>query len=377
MAGTNFKVKNGLEITSGTLVVSNGVGTNGQVLKSTGTGVEWGTASSGSGTVTSVAATVPSLLSISGSPITTSGTLAITYSGTALPVANGGTGLTTLTAGYIPYGAGTSAFGSSANLFWDSANSRLGIGTTSPTSKLNVLDGDVRITASGLGNTLFSFNGTTANITVNSSSAPLVFSTNSTEQMRITSAGNLGLGTASPAYKLDVNGTLNASGAITQAGSQVLTAGNYTTYVGNGTLTLAVSGTGLTGSASFTANQSGNSTFTVTSNATNANTASTIVARDASGNFSAGTITASLTGNASGSSGSCTGNSATATSAATLTTARTINTTSFNGSADITIGSKSNIGTPASPGTNYYGTIYVTQTASPTGGSTGDLYLVF
>jgi hypothetical protein len=60
-----------------------------------------------------------------------------------------------------------------------------------------------------------------------------------------------------------------------------------------------VSGTGLSGSASFTANQSGNSTFTVTSNATNANTGSTIVARDASGNFSAGTITATLNGNAS------------------------------------------------------------------------------
>lgn len=58
----------------------------------------------------------------------------------------------------------------------------------------------------------------------------------------------------------------------------------------DGTLTLAVSGTGLSGSASFTANQSGNSTFTVTSNATSSNTPSTIVARDASGNFAAGTI---------------------------------------------------------------------------------------
>lgn len=38
-----------------------------------------------------------------------------------------------------------------------------------------------------------------------------------------------------------------------------------------------------------------------------ANTASAIVQRDGSGNFAAGTITASLTGNASGSSGTCTG----------------------------------------------------------------------
>ena len=66
----------------------------------------------------------------------------------------------------------------------------------------------------------------------------------------------------------------------------------------NGTLTMNVAGTGLTGSASFTADQAGNSTFTVSSNATDANGASTIVARDASGNFSANTITAALSGNA-------------------------------------------------------------------------------
>ena len=67
--------------------------------------------------------------------------------------------------------------------------------------------------------------------------------------------------------------------------------------------------------------------------ATSANTASKVVARDASGNFSAGTITATLSGNATTSS-STTGNAATAT---TLQTARTINGTSFNGSANITI----------------------------------------
>jgi len=46
---------------------------------------------------------------------------------------------------------------------------------------------------------------------------------------------------------------------------------------------------------------------------------STLVLRDASGNFTAGTITASLTGNASGSSGSTTGNAATVTTNANLT----------------------------------------------------------
>jgi hypothetical protein len=55
-----------------------------------------------------------------------------------LPVSNGGTGLTSLTAGYIPFGNGSSAFGNSSNLFWDATNSRLGIGTSSPATKLEV-----------------------------------------------------------------------------------------------------------------------------------------------------------------------------------------------------------------------------------------------
>jgi hypothetical protein len=124
-------------------------------------------------------------------------------------------------------------------------------------------------------------------------------------------------------------------------------------------------GTYLTGTAY---NGSGAQTWTV--DATSANTVSKVVARDASGNFSAGTITAALNGNATTSS-STSGNAATATalqtartiggvsfngtanidlpgvntagnqnttgSAATLTTARTINGVSFNGSANITL----------------------------------------
>jgi hypothetical protein len=91
--------------------------------------------------------------------------------------------------------------------------------------------------------------------------------------------------------------TLTGTGAsgtwgisITGNAATATTASN----VNNGTLTLAVSGTGLSGSASFTANQSGNSTFTVTSNATSANAVSTIVARDSNGDFNSRNIT--LTG---------------------------------------------------------------------------------
>jgi hypothetical protein len=66
-----------------------------------------------------------------------------------------------------------------------------------------------------------------------------------------------------------------------------------------------------------------NSAVTEANAATNANTASKIVKRDGSGNFSAGTITAALSGNAS--------------TASTLQTARTIGGVSFNGGANINL----------------------------------------
>jgi hypothetical protein len=72
---------------------------------------------------------------------------------------------------------------------------------------------------------------------------------------------------------------------------------------------------------------------------TSGNTANAVVQRDGFGNFSAGTITANLTGNANTATtattaAACSGNAATAT---TLQTARTINGVSFNGSANITV----------------------------------------
>ena len=70
---------------------------------------------------------------------------------------------------------------------------------------------------------------------------------------------------------------------------------------------------------------------TVAVDATSTNTVSKVVARDASGNFAAGTITANLIGNVTG---TVSGNAGTASS---LQTARNINGVSFNGTTDITI----------------------------------------
>jgi hypothetical protein len=84
------------------------------------------------------------------------------------------------------------------------------------------------------------------------------------------------------------------------------------------------------GSSSSTIN-----TATLLANAaTDANTVSTIVKRDASGNFNAGTITASLTGNVTGNlTGNVTGNSSTATK---LAATKSIYGNPFDGSVDLT-----------------------------------------
>lgn len=68
--------------------------------------------------------------------IVTTGALTL---GSALTVANGGTGANAYTAGQILYGNGTGALSASSNFFWDFTNIRLGIGTSSPASKVTVL----------------------------------------------------------------------------------------------------------------------------------------------------------------------------------------------------------------------------------------------
>jgi hypothetical protein len=120
-------------------------------------------------------------------------------------------------------------------------------------------------------------------------------------------------------------------------------------------------GTYLTGTS-----YNGSSAVTLATNATNANTASTIVARDASGNFSAGTITAALSGNATTSS-STSGNAATATA---LQTARTINGVSFNGTANITVADSTKL--PLAGGT-LTGNLTVSGTGAAILKTTGDI----
>jgi hypothetical protein len=144
--------------------------------------------------------------------------------------------------------------------------------------------------------------GTTANVTFNQVTANLIGSVTGNV------TGNL-TGNADTATAWATSRSLTLSGDVTGIATGIDGSGNIavtttiaadsvalgTDTTGNYVATGAVSGNGLSGSASAEG-----ATFTVTSNATNANTASTIVFRDASGNFSAGTISANLTGNVTG-----------------------------------------------------------------------------
>jgi hypothetical protein len=90
-----------------------------------------------------------------------------------------------------------------------------------------------------------------------------------------------------------IDGSADLTSVALTVGSDTVALGTDTT--GNYVATGAVSGNGLSGSSS-----SEGGTFTVSSNATANNTASTIVFRDTNGDFSAGTITATaFTGPAS------------------------------------------------------------------------------
>lgn len=300
-------------------------------------------------------------ISVSGSTISLTGTVDAT---------NGGTGVNTVTTGDLLYGSASNTWsklakGSSyaslvmnaggTNVEWNAVN----------LSSSNAVTGVLPATYGGTGLSTYTTGDTVYSSAANTLSKLSGNTTTTPKYMR-----QVGTGSASQAPTWDTlaasditSGTL----AVARGGTNL---GSYTTgdlLYASGTTTLAAladvatgnvllsggagvapsygkvvfgthtSGTlavdqGGTGANTLTGYVYGNGTGAMTASttipnsattATSANTASAIVARDASGNFTAGTITAALSGNA--------------TTATTLQTARTINGTSFNGSADITV----------------------------------------
>lgn len=140
------------------------------------------------------------------------------------------------TAGYITFWTGSSSLGSDSAIFWDNTNKRLGIGTTSPVSKLYVA-GTIGCTTSftldrngsdsiytafyqqdTLSSTAYAINmqmGTSGGFQFHT------FNGAWNERMRITSGGNVGIGTTSPSYLLTLG--VSTGNAVTSTTSFAIT----------------------------------------------------------------------------------------------------------------------------------------------------------
>lgn len=250
---------------------------------------------SGALTVVSIAGDGAGLTGLNASAITT-GLLSISQGGTG--------GSNTPTAGAVAYGTGTAYAFTSVGAPGQVLTST---GAGAPVWGTAAAAGGASATVSNINTAethypLFTTqtSGDLVQANVDATTTPLSY-TPSTGVFTATTFSGGGSGLTGTASGLSIGG--NAGTATTLQTARTI---NGTSFNGSANITvtanttnslsLGVSGTGLSGSATF--NGGAATTFTVTSNATNANTASTIVARDASGNFSAGTITAALSGNA-------------------------------------------------------------------------------
>ncbi len=138
--------------------------------------------------------------------------------------------------------ARTTADANSAHLALQNYGGNVGIGITTPSSQLHLYNGNPgslspyytgQIRADSSGNTGVLLSTPTANAAYIYHNTPLdgasagikfdgnsrfmsFFTVNGTERMRIDNVGNIGIGTTSPAYKLDVIGKINGS-SVTRA----------------------------------------------------------------------------------------------------------------------------------------------------------------
>lgn len=133
--------------------------------------------------------------------------------------------------------------GTSVNL-QSNTNGSVGIGTNTPAVKLDISQTQAAQTAVRVVNTdttsaasasyIATQGGVSVDLTAEqnaqgdigtSSAHPLVIKSNNVERMRVTSAGDVGIGTSSPQKKLHVNGTLRFQGLPTYADNTAAIAG--------------------------------------------------------------------------------------------------------------------------------------------------------
>ena len=105
--------------------------------------------------------------------------------------------------GQVTFWTGSTSVGGDNNLFWDNTNKRLGIGTTAPQTSLHVIG---NITANTFLGTINAANVSSGQFGANTGGGNYSF------------PGNVGIGTTTPLYKLDVVGDVRWSGTL-QGGS--------------------------------------------------------------------------------------------------------------------------------------------------------------
>jgi hypothetical protein len=172
------------------------------------------------------------------------------------------------------------------------------------------------VTSTALTTTLANYvlkNGENGVLTLGSNDTNAVnIETNNTNRLSISGTGNVTIAAPSSGVAFTVTPIAGSNAIVTSGNIQ---ANVLISNVATGTAPLTVSSTTVV--TNLNAHRVNGYTWAT------ANTASSIVARDSSGNFSAGTITASLSGNSS--------------TATKLATSRTINGVAFDGSSNINI----------------------------------------
>jgi hypothetical protein len=116
--------------------------------------------------------------------------------------------------------------GTTPKFFWDASAERLGIGTSSPSARLEVFDTSAAAATSLVqltGQNNYEFNiqsvtttnstvGARYNFAINSSNGEFSWSNSGGERLRITSAGNVGIGVISPLSRLHIENTSGNDG---------------------------------------------------------------------------------------------------------------------------------------------------------------------